>query len=55
MVRKISRGEARKRGLTRYFTGKPCVAGHVAERRVNNFSCVECIRESRRSIAKKQK
>jgi hypothetical protein len=30
----ISRAEAKARGLTRYFTGKPCKYGHIAERYV---------------------
>lgn len=40
----ISRPEAIAQGLNRYFTGKPCVNGHVCERSVHNFSCYECIR-----------
>jgi hypothetical protein len=28
----------------RYFTGKPCEVGHVADRLVSNRSCVECSR-----------
>lgn len=35
---------ARKNGDTRYFTGKPCANGHVAERRVKGRQCVECSR-----------
>ena len=38
----ISRAEARSRGLTRYFTGKPCKRGHVAERSVSSFGCLVC-------------
>lgn len=38
----ISVGEARARGLKRYFTGKPCKHGHIAERRVANKGCVVC-------------
>ena len=34
--------EARSQGLVRYYTGKPCANGHVAERRVKGRSCVEC-------------
>lgn len=46
----ISRNEARERGMTRYYTGKPCFAGHVGERKVADGSCFECqrIREQRR-------
>lgn len=38
----ISRKEAQERGLKRYFTGKPCKRGHVAERQVSNWVCLEC-------------
>jgi len=37
----ISRAEARAQGLKRYFTGKPCKRGHVAERFVSG-ECVPC-------------
>jgi hypothetical protein len=40
----ISRAEAKAKGLKRYFTGKPCKHGHVAERQVSNATCVECER-----------
>jgi hypothetical protein len=38
----ISRTEAKKQGLTRYFTGKPCAKGHVSERLTYNWMCAEC-------------
>ncbi len=38
----ISRREAIKQGLTRYFTGTPCKKGHVSERAVLNWACIEC-------------
>lgn len=38
----ISREEAIKLGLKRYFTGKPCKHGHVGERLVPGGACVEC-------------
>ncbi len=38
----ISRKDALERGLKRFFTGKPCQKGHVAERFVANFDCIEC-------------
>lgn len=37
----ISRKEAAARGLKRYFSGKPCPHGHLAERFVSH-GCVEC-------------
>jgi hypothetical protein len=42
----IGRDEAKALGLKRYFTGKPCKHGHVAERYAGG-PCVECIREQR--------
>jgi 5-methylcytosine-specific restriction endonuclease McrA len=35
--------EAREKGLTRYFTGKPCPQGHVCERMVSNRDCLGCL------------
>ncbi|AZU97897.1 hypothetical protein [Vibrio phage LP.1] len=40
----IPRKEAKRLGLTRYFTGKPCKHGHVDERKVVNHACCECVR-----------
>lgn len=40
----ISRAEARSAGLKRYFTGRPCKYGHVAERHAAGAHCVECER-----------
>lgn len=42
----ISQAEARAAGLTRFFTGEPCVKGHIAERWVSNPRvCVDCNRD----------
>mgnify|MGYP006273025981 CR=1 FL=1 len=38
----ISRQEAKEQGLAHYFTGKPCVHGHIAVRRVNDRCCRGC-------------
>jgi hypothetical protein len=38
----ISQSEARAKGLKRYYSGKPCKRGHVAERQVSSRNCVEC-------------
>lgn len=38
----ITRTEAQAQGLKRYFTGKPCKHGHVAERLASNNRCCEC-------------
>ena len=40
----ISRKEAKGLGLSRYFTGKPCKHGHIAERDTGAGRCVECNR-----------
>ena len=40
----ITRVEAKALGLKRYFTGKPCRRGHVAEREVVNKCCRECLK-----------
>lgn len=39
-----TRKEARAKGETRYYTGRPCINGHVAERMVANGTCVTCLR-----------
>lgn len=38
----ITSGMARKLGLKRYNSGKPCLRGHVAPRYVSNGRCVKC-------------
>ena len=38
----MNRKEAKSLGLTRYFTGLPCKYGHLSERHVANYECVEC-------------
>lgn len=38
----ISREDARSQGSKRYFTGKPCVHGHIAERYVSGATCCAC-------------
>src|SRR5262245_39952947 len=44
----ISRGAAKAAGRVRYFTGRPCKWGHIAERIVSSGRCVECNREFQR-------
>ena len=45
-MKKISRETAVRLGLKRYFTGVPCIHGHICERLVNKrgSKCVECNR-----------
>lgn len=40
-----TRKQAKELGLKAYFTGFPCPNEHVAERRVSNGQCVECLKE----------
>ncbi len=52
----ISREKAIEQGLKVYFTGIPCVHGHIAHRRVgSNNQCVECKRIGDLSYARKTK
>lgn len=46
----VPRCEAMEHNLTRYFTGKPCVRGHVAERYVTSGICLECHRLHNRGL-----
>lgn len=46
-----SRKEAMRQGTTRYFTGKPCKHGHIAERLVSTGACDECKKAHRPSAA----
>jgi Recombination endonuclease VII len=39
----VTTSEARKTGQKRYFTGKPCIYGHIAQRHLSG-KCIECIR-----------
>lgn len=41
-----TRREAKLVGMSKYFTGKPCKNGHVAERYVQSGTCSECINGS---------
>lgn len=42
MTHLITRAEAKREGLTRYFTGDPCIRGHIAERHTANGDCNVC-------------
>lgn len=44
----ISRKEAKSLGMTHYFTGKPCINGHIS-RRVIQGSCCQCSTENQRA------
>jgi hypothetical protein len=38
----ISRQEAKAQGLLHYYTGKPCLRGHLSERLVSTKACCAC-------------
>jgi hypothetical protein len=38
----IKRFESVGLGLKHYFTGKPCIRGHIAKRRINDRVCMQC-------------
>ena len=38
----ITRKEAKDNGKLKYYTGKPCKHGHIAERRVSTGACCGC-------------
>ena len=49
----ITRAQAKALGLSRYFTGKPCKHGHVAERKVSNTKCIVCYNEEHKMRLRK--
>lgn len=53
----ISRKEASEKGLTRFFTGKPCKRGHIAERSTTGGMCKDCekLRDANRLEYKRNK
>lgn len=40
------RKQARQQNKTTYFTGKPCIRGHVSKRYVSTGGCDACLREN---------
>lgn len=49
----ISLEDAKEKEYKRYFTGKPCLSGHIAERYVSSRQCVVC--QNIRSLRSQQK
>jgi len=45
----VTLSDAKAAGLKRYFTGKPCKRGHVAERSVSAKACLACHSEKMRT------
>lgn len=50
----ISEHEAIKRGVTKFFTGKPCWRGHMSERQVG-AGCLVCMRKTQRLRMRKKR
>lgn len=40
----ITRQEAKSLGLKQFFTGEPCLHGHISQRNVYNNGCLECMK-----------
>lgn len=38
----VTRADAKAKGATRFFTGKPCVKNHLSERTTANGGCIAC-------------
>lgn len=45
--------EAKEQGVVRYFTGKPCIHGHISPRFTTSRNCQECLRRRNRKRTKK--
>ena len=52
MMKIISKKEAKEKGLKRYYTGEPCVYGHISERYTNGGGCIVCLDENRKKRMK---
>lgn len=44
MSKVITRSEAKSKGLSEYYTGKPCSKGHISSRYTSNKMCISCSR-----------
>tara|TARA_B110000285_G_scaffold114874_1_gene130182 strand:+ start:221 stop:976 length:756 start_codon:yes stop_codon:yes gene_type:complete len=51
----ISHQVAKKKGLKRYFTGKPCIRQHISERGVAGRNCIECAKIHEKKYSKSKK
>lgn len=40
----LTRADAYRLGLKKFYTGHPCRNGHIAERYVSTKGCIECLR-----------
>jgi hypothetical protein len=55
MMLPITAKEAKELGVPRFFTGRPCKRGHVAERYTNSGHCIACDNERVRPVGQRQK
>ncbi len=46
----VSKQAAKQMGRYKYFTGKECPHGHLAEKYVNNGECIECRKNKNREF-----
>jgi hypothetical protein len=53
--RRITRAAAKLRGLKTYFTGQPCINGHVDDRAVSNGNCMTCVKLKARRYSHKKR
>lgn len=44
----VTRKEAFKKVLKKYYTGIPCKNGHLAEKHTKSGACVECMKEGKK-------
>lgn len=51
----IDRKTAKAKGLVRYFTGRPCKHGHIAERQTSNGVCCECAKSISKAYSAKNR
>lgn len=45
-----SKAGAAELGISRYFTGKKCIKGHLSLRATKTGMCLECVRETARTL-----
>lgn len=50
----ITRKEAKSRGLSYYFTGRPCKHGHISKRLVDSGVCYQCSLDFKKTSKGKQ-
>lgn len=51
----ITRKEAKSLGLRKFFTGIPCSRGHLSERQIDSYACLQCHEITCRNWVKKNK